>query len=596
LKGHTSVSRARKWVRANNKAPFFVALMVFAATLAAYLYYWGNLRANVQKDMTSAYQRQVRILSGDLTTRLQLYETLLRGGSGIFMLNNSITGDNWRHYFEPYEIAKNYPDIQGIGFSRYIPRDQLGAFIEERRASGDTGYDVFPAGDRPEYVPSVFSARYSTNGSKIGYDGFANETRRAAMLRAAESGQPAMTGRLTLANDVNNKSAFIIYLPVYKPDLPLTTPAERRAALYGFSSMGVDVRRVFGDLQNGASNPNFAFRLVDPEYQADNPGSESAYASDDFSLLHKKAGGLTTTSNIALYGHTWQMTFVGGPGLISSAERALPAQALFRGIFSSLLFACIVWYLITYRERKINSWKQHEVQTAKDDLLSLASHQLRTPATVVKQYVGMLLQGYGGDLTDRQIAMLRSAYESNERQLEIINQLLYVARLDAGRITLRKERVRLAVLIGAVVEDQTQAARERHQQVIVSLPKKLSTYGDPRYLRMVFENLLSNAIKYTPDGGTITIKGHQGDNDRVVVSVTDTGVGMDMASTKTIFDKFTRVENILSTDVNGSGVGLYLTREIINLHNGEIKVESERGAGSTFTVYLSRYHKEAAKQ
>src|SRR5688572_12113618 len=102
--------------------------MVFAATFAAYLYYWGNLRSNVQKDMNTSYQRQVRALNANLTTRLQLYETLLRGGAGLFMLSDSISSSSWSQYFEPYEIMENYPDIEGIRFSRYLPQSELSAF------------------------------------------------------------------------------------------------------------------------------------------------------------------------------------------------------------------------------------------------------------------------------------------------------------------------------------------------------------------------------------------------------------------------------------------------------------------------------------
>ncbi len=587
MKLYPFASRLGRWLRANNKAPFFVALMVFAATFAAYLYYWGNLRTNVQKDMNTSYQRQVRALNANLATRLQLYETLLRGGAGLFMLSDSITASSWTQYFEPYEITKNYPDVRGINFNRYIPRDQLSAFIQQQRAENDPAYDVRPAGDREAYAPVTFSARYTGNAvPAIGYDGLAEATRREAMLKAAESGQPTMSGRIDVADTKGNqRPIFIMYLPVYKPGVPLATPKDRRAALYGFSYMSVDVQIMMDNLRSGTTNPNFGVRLNDPQYAKQHPDAMPAYASPAFNALAAKTGSVSSVATVDLYDRDWEVAFVGGPGLISSAERELPAQALLRGIFSSLLFACIVWYLITYRERRINHWKQKEVQTAKDDLLSLASHQLRTPATVVKQYVGMLLQGYGGKLSSQQMDMLSSAYESNERQLEIINQLLYVARLDAGRISLRKEMVDVAALVKSVVADQTQAAKDRQQTVSVKTPKQLEALADPRYLRMALENLLSNAIKYTPEGGSIHLRARHAGHE-VLVSVSDTGVGLAPAATATIFDKFTRVENSLSTDVNGSGVGLYLTREIINLHGGDIEVESEPGHGSTFTVRL----------
>jgi signal transduction histidine kinase len=198
----------------------------------------------------------------------------------------------------------------------------------------------------------------------------------------------------------------------------------------------------------------------------------------------------------------------------------------------------------------------------------------------------MLLQGYAGQLSQQQMDMLDSAYESNERQLEIINQLLYVARMDAGRIKLKREKTDLAKLMRDVARDQGQAVADRNQQLSFRLPKRpLYAEVDPHFMRMVLENMLSNASKYTPEGGTITL-GVRRAPGHIVLRVTDTGVGIDPSLHDSVFEKFTRVENELSTDVNGSGVGLYLTQQIVELHGGSIDVKSSIGKGSTFLVKI----------
>jgi signal transduction histidine kinase len=252
-----------------------------------------------------------------------------------------------------------------------------------------------------------------------------------------------------------------------------------------------------------------------------------------------------------------------------------------------LLLAGAVWYLIRDRDRVISRLKQKEVQTAKDDLLSLASHQLRTPATVVKQYVGMTLQGYAGKLNKQQTKMLQAAYDSNELQLETITQLLYVARLDAGRIHMRKQKVDIGNVVGDVLQYQAHAIDSRRQTVDVKLPKthRLHIWADSYYIRMVLDNLISNAIKYTPVEGRITISARQ-NRDKARVTVSDTGVGIPAGSQKAIFEKFTRIANELSNEVNGSGVGLYLTRQIVDHHGGKISVSSRPGEGSAFAVDL----------
>jgi signal transduction histidine kinase len=137
-----------------------------------------------------------------------------------------------------------------------------------------------------------------------------------------------------------------------------------------------------------------------------------------------------------------------------------------------------------------------------------------------------------------------------------------------------------------VARDQSQTVAERNQQLTFRIPKQaLWAEVDPHYMRMVLDNLLSNAVKYTPEGGTIVLSVRRTPG-QIVLRVADTGVGIDPALQSSVFEKFTRVENSLSTDVNGSGVGLYLTQKIVQLHHGTIEVKSAVEKGSTFTVRI----------
>lgn len=573
----------RAWLRAHVKVHAVVALLVFFATFAAALYYWSNIRTSINKDLHASYQRQVRIATTAMTGRLQQYENLLRGGAGLFTVSDDITQNGWERYFEPYKVPAQYPEVQGIGFSRYLQKDEVPAYSSYMQARGREDFKIFPEGDRSEYVPVTFNAGYTgNNGKSIGYDGFTERVRHTAMEKAAASGSPVMSGKIELVSQFQpGRPAFIIYLPVYKRDWPTSTPNERKDALYGFVYIAVDMRNMAHNTAKDNQADHFGMQLFDMQEAPDKP----VYQTANFSSLQKSDDNIQNSQMLQLYGHSWKMVFVGSNRLISASERQLPLQALWRGFLSSALFAGLVWYLITARDRKLTRLKHEEVQTAKDDLLSLASHQLRTPATVVKQYVGMLLQGYAGKLTHQQITMLDHAYESNERQLEIINQLLYVARLDAGRITLRYQAVDISRLLKDVINDQRETIEGRNQQIVYKPHRKLIIDADPHYLRMVLENLLSNASKYTPGGGIITLTLKK-DKRIVVVTVNDNGVGIDEEMQTAIFDKFTRVENELSTTVNGSGVGLYLTRQIVELHGGTIEVDSVPQRGSTFTLRL----------
>jgi PAS domain S-box-containing protein len=225
---------------------------------------------------------------------------------------------------------------------------------------------------------------------------------------------------------------------------------------------------------------------------------------------------------------------------------------------------------------------------AKDDFISLASHQLRTPATGVKQYVGMLLEGYVGDLSKEQKDMLRFAYQSNERQLNIVDDLLKVAHIDAGQVTLFKEKTDIVQLLHDVLREQHSKFKSRNQTVAYDRPKhKVMAVVDRSRLRMVLENLVDNASKYTPEGKKITVKiSEQPKRKRVVIAVKDEGVGIAEKDFDRLFQKFSRLDNVLSQAVGGSGLGLYWVKKVVDLHEGTIKVKSAVNKGTAFTIHL----------
>jgi len=548
------------------------------------LYYWHNLSEGVEADIQAAYTHEAQSVVDEMSSRIHSYQNFLSGSAGLFAIHGNLTQAEWIEYHQPYDIPKNYADVEAIGVNRYVSAGQLPAYVQHREAQGDTSFTITPAGDRSVYAPITFEAQYSGDkGGDQGYDSYTNPVLRTAMDQAVQANALVMSGKTQLVGQSDpSRNTFVIYLPVYQNGQSLKTTAERQSALIGFVYVAIDSKSFIDAALKGSQNSHFALQMNDAEAGT----SPVLYQTDNFASIHMRSDARVQTNAVELYGHHWNFTFATTPDILPDRERQLPAQALWRGLITCVFFAGIVWYLITDRERKYARQKREEVQTAKDDLLSLASHQLRTPATVVKQYVGMLLQGYAGDLTDRQIDMLHNAYDNNERQLEIINQLLYVARLDAGRITLHREEVDIAKLVREVARDQHEIMTHRRQRLKFSLPKRpLEAEIDPHYMRMVVENLLSNAIKYTPEGGAVTL-GVRRHEDRFMIRIKDTGVGIEPEAQVHVFEKFTRVENELSNDVNGSGVGLYLTKQIVELHGGTIMVDSTVGHGSTFSVEI----------
>lgn len=228
-----------------------------------------------------------------------------------------------------------------------------------------------------------------------------------------------------------------------------------------------------------------------------------------------------------------------------------------------------------------------ELNAAKDEFIRLASHQLRTPATGVKMYIGMLMGGFADEPTENQMRMLDQAYQSNERQLHIIEDLLKVATIDAGKVVLVKEKTDIKKLLNEVSSEMQHAISGRKQKIIIDSPlNTVMVEIDKRYIRMVIENIIDNASKYSPDNTLITVKLEQ--NNHTDITIIDQGVGIAEKDQSMLFKKFSRIHNVMSVSASGTGIGLYWAKEIVSLHGGTITLKSELGHGSSFTIRLPK--------
>lgn len=236
------------------------------------------------------------------------------------------------------------------------------------------------------------------------------------------------------------------------------------------------------------------------------------------------------------------------------------------------------------------------LEEARSDFVSLASHQLRTPATGVKQYIKMLQDGYAGSLTPAQDRLLRTAYDSNERQLGVVDDLLHVAQIDSGKVTLKKSPTDIITLLRDIVREQEIEFRTKQQRVTIrSRNKTLVCTVDEQRLRMALENIIDNARKYTPIGKNIEIRIKKIDG-YVKIEVADQGFGIEKEDITRLFQKFTRIEGKLTSMVGGTGLGLYWAKRIITLHKGTISVNSKVGKGTTFIISLPIGNKTTARR
>jgi signal transduction histidine kinase/DNA-binding response OmpR family regulator/CHASE3 domain sensor protein len=230
--------------------------------------------------------------------------------------------------------------------------------------------------------------------------------------------------------------------------------------------------------------------------------------------------------------------------------------------------------------------KEREVDRMKTEFVSLVSHEFRTPLTSIKGYSDLLTSGEAGELSEEQQEFLQVIQVNADRLMALINDLLDISRLEAGRVDLREVTVDIAPVIqGALLSLQLQV-QNKQQQLVVNLdPAMPPVRGDAGRIAQILNNLLSNAHKYTRVGGTITISTTRKENF-VRVNITDTGVGLTAEEQVHLFTRFYRAKNPATQEVGGTGLGLSIVRMLVEMHGGKVSVQSAPGQGSTFSFTL----------
>ncbi len=229
--------------------------------------------------------------------------------------------------------------------------------------------------------------------------------------------------------------------------------------------------------------------------------------------------------------------------------------------------------------------KLNELDKSKSEFVSIAAHQMRTPLSAIKWSQQMLFNEELGPLNSDQKKIITQTMESVNGLVVLVNNLLTADHLELGKGTNVVKRINIILLINDVIKTLFPIASERgvtinfsHQQGEVALDT------NPERMKDVFANLLDNAIKYTPAGGTITIT--LWITEVINITVSDTGIGIPNDYLPKLFGRFVRADNAKRADPNGSGLGLYIVKKIIQANSGTISVSSTAGSGTTFTVTL----------
>ena len=236
-----------------------------------------------------------------------------------------------------------------------------------------------------------------------------------------------------------------------------------------------------------------------------------------------------------------------------------------------------------------------KLDEAKTEFMSIVSHQLRTPLTAIKGYVSMILEGLYGNFAEKMKKPLDNVFASNERLIKFVNDILNVTRIETGRLEFIPEKTSMEEVISSVISELEIKSKEKNLYLRWEKPTPSTDSGqaeplpkifiDPDKIRQVVLNLIDNAIKYTKEGG-VTVK-LQIANGKLQIAVSDTGAGMSQEDIQKLFRSFSRGESGVTYYKEGTGLGLYIARQFVELQGGKVWAESEgKGKGSTFYIEL----------
>ena len=229
--------------------------------------------------------------------------------------------------------------------------------------------------------------------------------------------------------------------------------------------------------------------------------------------------------------------------------------------------------------------KDREIDIMKTEFVSIASHQLKTPLTGIKWMTELLLRC---GLNEEQVEFAQSAHDSTNRMIKLINELLDVSHIETGRkFDIRKEKTDIIALLNAILEEINENARKKDILIEKSkgTPAELMVDIDISKVRQVFTNLIDNAIKYSKQGDRIEVSCVK-DEAEVIFFVRDTGIGIPQKQQKRLFEKFFRADNAVLSETDGTGLGLYIAKAIVEAHNGKVWFDSAENKGTTFYIKL----------
>jgi signal transduction histidine kinase len=612
----------------NAAISFTILVIALVITVAATIYTKEDLENQAKHEFALVYNDiKTRVLS-----RLTTQSLLLQSCSSFISASDTVTWDDWKFFIQNSKISQNILGYQGIGLNIITHKDCLKEQPQHPGNEGIINYAKKPIDERDSYTSIIYIEPDTKENKKaIGYDTYSEPVRRHAMQQARDFNLSTITGKLTLVqeNKTNIQAGIIMYTPVYKRNLPVTTVEERRVAIIAWVSCPYRMDDLMTNILSQWDNLENNIHLHIYDNDSISQHSILFDSRKDEACLHDYSSLQTLKIPIVFNGKKWTLCFFQAKEKYSYFQSKVLIVLLCGGIISLLLFyLSIIFFSTRFRAQQIAKQLTAELKEKNDEIASQneeykqlneelnqtnlelieameraeesdrlktsflqnMSHEIRTPMNAIMGFSELLVDSF--DDKENLEYFTGIINQRGKDLLEIIDEILDISKIESGQLSVNIEKFDLRPLFDdlKVLFEEVQIKKNK-QHIFFDLraqcdPSKLIVETDKAKLKQIFINLIGNAFKFT-DNGRIEA-GCKIDNDNLLFFVSDTGVGIPQDKQQIIFERFSQIEQTTSRLYGGTGLGLSIVKGFVDSLGGQIWVESEPGKGTTFYFILSR--------
>lgn len=582
------------------KLPFLVLAVSLLLTFAVSYVFYNN---SASKDI-AGFENDVTRFDATINSKIRTYIAMLKSGRGFIETVEEINRDSFRSYVGSLDLRRNYPGVLGIGYAKRVLSYEAEALAQKMESEGFTNFRIFPQTAKYDYIAIQYLEPLDErNRRAIGFDMSSETNRRTSMEKAAATGEPVGTGKVFLVQELeeDRQPGFLIYLPVYKGDRNPQDADERRQLLDGYIYGAFRANSFLAEVRNTSNVEDISITLYESEAAPENILAQTHSQTPDAGKDYTRQ----MTTDVA--GRRWIVEYKALPAYVEKSNSGWTPVIFGSGlVFSLLLFGMTFLEsnarrrsegftyelkesekekaLLFEKEQKARRFAE-DASRAKDEFISVVSHELRTPLNTIAGWTRILQSDNLAPDMKRQA--LEKIEKNLRMQTKLVEELLDFSQIITGKGDLNSKLIEISGVFEEAVEGITTQAVEK--EISIEKENRLNgqkILGDSERLRKAFENVLRNAVKFTSKNGTIHTEIKEQD-DAIEMKIRDSGRGINPKFLPHIFEGFRQADSSSTRQFGGLGLGLAISRHIIELHGGSIKAESAgEGKGSVFTIKI----------